>query len=147
MTSTIIGIIIGFVVAIPLTIIPTKKFLQPATEQKFFALTLIPIALFYVGFAYYYGDLSALHAEIIGVIIFVVLALLAQFMATWILIYAYLAHGLWDLLHEILVAGISDGIPWTEVPPGYAAFCLVYDVIIAVYVYKRQKLWAKDSQV
>jgi hypothetical protein len=147
MTSTIIGIIVGFIVAIPMTIIPTNKFLRPRNEKKFYSLTLIPIAFFFVGFAYYYGDLTALHAEITGVIIFVVLALLAQFMATWILIYAYLAHGLWDLLHEIFLAGIGDGIPWTQVPPGYAAFCLVYDVIIAVYIYKRQKLWASDSQV
>ena len=101
MTSTIIGIIVGFVVAIPLTIIPTNKFLRPRNEKKFYSLTLIPIALIYVGFSYYYGELPALHAEIAGVIIFAVLALLAQFMATWILIYAYLAHGLWDVLHEI----------------------------------------------
>jgi len=44
------------------------------------------------------------------VIIFTVLALLAQFMATWILVYAYLGHGLWDLFHEIFIAGIGEYI-------------------------------------
>ena len=147
MISTIIGVIVGVIVAIPLTIIATKKFLRPRNEKIYYSLTLIPIALIYVGFSYYYGELSALRAEIIGVIIFTVLALLAQFMASWILVYAYLGHGLWDLFHEIFMTGIGDGIPWTQVPLGYAAFCLVYDVIIAVYVYKRQKLWVIDSQV
>jgi hypothetical protein len=52
--------------------------------------------LFYIGFAYYYGDLSALHAELVGVIIFTVLALLAQFMASWILVVACVADGVWD---------------------------------------------------
>ena len=107
----------------------------------FFSLTLIPIALFFIGFSYYYGNLTALHAEIVGLIIFTVLALLAQLIASWILIYAYVAHALWDLLHEVFVADIAGVIPWTEVPAGYAAFCLAYDLIIAFYVYKRIPHW------
>lgn len=147
MIGTIVGIIVGIVVAIPLTIIPTHKFLRPRNEKIFYSLTLIPIAFIYLGFSYYYGELSALYAEIIGVILFAILALLAQFLATWILIVAYLVHGLWDLLHEIFVAGIGGGIPWTEIPPGYAAFCLVYDVIIAFYIYRRRKSWEADYSV
>ncbi len=54
MISTIIGVIVGIVVAIPLTIIPTKKFLRPRNEKIYYSLTLIPIALIYVGFSYYY---------------------------------------------------------------------------------------------
>lgn len=147
MISTIIGGLVGVVVAIPLTIIPINKFFRPGNEKKFYSLTLIPIALIYIGFSYYYGNLSALHAEIVGVIIFSVLALLGQFMSSWILVVAYVGHGLWDVFHEIFIEGIGDGIPWTQVPQGYAAFCLVYDVIIAVYVYKRLKVWSIDSQV
>ena len=141
MTAHIIGLIIGCVIAIPGTIMPVRRFLSLRGEKMFFSLTLIPIALFYIGFSYYYGDLSALHAEIVGLIIFTVLALLAQFLATWILVYAYVVHALWDLLHEVYVAGIGGVIPWTEVPAGYAAFCLAYDLIIAFYVYKRIPHW------
>ena len=147
MFSTIIGVIVGVIVAIPFTIMPIKKFLSPRNEKKFYSLTLIPIAIIYIGFSYYYGNLTALHAEIVGVIIFTVLALLSQFMSSWILVIAYLGHGVWDILHEIFVKGISDGVPWTQVPQGYAAFCLAYDVIIAVYVYKRLKTWAIDNKV
>ena len=144
MPSTVIGAIVGVLVAIPLTIVPVRKFLKPKTEQAFFSLTLIPIALFYIAFCFYYGDSPALWAETIGVMIFSILALWAHFSAAWILIFAYMAHGLWDVLHEVSLAGIGEGIIWTQVPPGYAAFCLVYDVIIAVYVYKRLEIWAGE---
>lgn len=141
MTVNIIGLIVGIVIAIPGTIMPVRKFLGVRWEKTFFSLTLIPIALFYIGFSYYYGDLTALHAEIVGLIIFTALALLSQFLASWILVFAYVAHALWDLLHEIFVGAIGSAIPWTQVPTGYAAFCLAYDLIIAVYVYKRLRLW------
>lgn len=144
--ANIIGLIIGIIIAIPGTIMPVRKFLGLRGEKIFFSLTMIPIALFYIGFSYYYGDLSALHAEIVGLIIFTVLALLAQFMASWILVVAYVAHGVWDLLHEVYVASIGGVIPWTEVPAGYAAFCLAYDLIIAAYVYKRMGLWDQAGQ-
>jgi hypothetical protein len=143
MTAHILGLVIGIIIAIPGTIMPVRKFLSLRSEKTFFSLTLIPIALFYIGFSYYYGDLSALHAEIVGVIVFTVLALLAQFMSSWILVVAYVAHGAWDVLHEVYIASIGGVIPWTEVPAGYAAFCLAYDLIIAVYVYKRMRLWDK----
>jgi len=141
MTANVIGLIIGIIIAIPGTIMPVRRFLSLHGEKTFFSLTLIPIALFYIGFAYYYGDLSALHAEIVGLLIFTVLALLAQFMAAWILVYAYVLHGLWDVLHEIFEAVIGGAVPWTKVPAGYAVFCLAYDLIIAVYIYRRMRLW------
>jgi hypothetical protein len=141
MTANLIGLIVGIIIAIPGTIIPVRRFLSLRSEKIFFSLTLIPIAMFYIGFSYYYGELSALHAEIVGLIVFTVLALLSQFMASWVLVVAYVAHGAWDVLHEVFVASIGGAIPWTEVPAGYAAFCLAYDLIIAVYVYKRMHLW------
>ena len=144
MLSTVIGSIVGIVVAVPLTIVPTNRFLRPATERAFYSLTLIPIALFYIAFCFYYDDRSALQAEIIGVILFSALALWAYFTATWILIVAYLAHALWDLLHEVSLAGTGVDIGGTRVPAGYAAFCLVYDVIIAFYIAIRSRAWASD---
>ena len=141
MTAHILGLVIGIIIAIPGTILPVRRFLGLRSEKVFFSLTLIPIALIYIGFSYYYGDLSALHAEIVGVVIFTVLALLAQFMASWILVVAYIAHGAWDVLHEVYAGSVGGVIPWSEVPAGYAAFCLAYDLIIAVYVYKRMRLW------
>jgi hypothetical protein len=141
MTANIIGFVVGIIVAVPGTIMPVRRFLGVRAEKTFFSLTLIPIALFYIGFSYYYGDLTALHAEIVGLLVFSVLALLSQFLASWILVVAYVAHALWDLLHEVFVGAIGSAIPWTQVPAGYAAFCLAYDLIIAVYIWKRLRLW------
>jgi hypothetical protein len=145
MTAIAIGLLIGIIIAVG-TIMPTKKFLRPRNEKAFYSLTLFPIALIYIGFSYYYGNLSALHAETVGVIIFLFLALLGQLMSSWILIYAYIIHAAWDVLHEIFVAGITHKIPWTEVPAGYASFCLAYDLIIAFYIYKRIRLWEDDEK-
>lgn len=147
MISALIGAVIGVIVAVPLTIVPVRRFLRPSKEKTFYSLTMIPIALIYIGFVYYYGELSALPAEILGVLIFTVLALLGQFVATVLLVYAYLAHGLWDIMHEVFVTSIGGVLSWTNVPQGYAAFCLVYDVIIAVYIYKRQKTWLIDEPI
>ena len=141
MISTIYGFIIGIVVAIPGTILPTRKFLSPKAERAFYSLSLFPIALVNICFAYYYGNLAALYAEIVGVMIFMFFALLGQLLASRILVIGYIAHTIWDLMHELFVAGIGDHIPWTQVPAGYAAFCLSYDLIIAAYIYKRASLW------
>ena len=145
MLTTIIGALLGIVVALPLTIVPMQKFIRPRNQKMYFCLSLIPIALFYVGFSYYYGNLAALYAEIVAVIIFVVFALLGQLMATRIIAYGYILHGIWDLLHEMFIAGFGVDIPWSEVPPGYAAFCLVYDLIIAAYVFKNWQAWDADA--
>lgn len=48
---------------------------------------------------------------------------------------------------KIFVAEIDNNIPWTEIPPGYAAFCLAYDLIIAFYIFKRTKLWENDEKL
>jgi hypothetical protein len=140
MLSIVIGSIVGLVVAIPLTIVPTSKFLSPRAQLTFFSISLIPIALFYIGFCWYFEEPQALKAEVIGVIGFSVLALWSYFSATWILIWAYLLHAVWDLVHE-LPLGALESINWSSVPPGYAAFCLVYDVIIAIYVFRRLDAW------
>ncbi|PHS70549.1 MAG: hypothetical protein COB22_07950 [Cycloclasticus sp.] len=144
--SSLIGLLIGVIVAIPGTIMLTRKFLKPQTEKAFYALSLIPIALIFIGFTYYYGDLSALPAELIGVLIFLTFALLSQFFAIYLLIYAYILHALWDLLHEIFVIEINTGITWTQVPTGYAAFCLTYDLIIAYYVYLNLERWSISKE-
>jgi len=146
MTSILIGAVIGIIVSIPLTIVPTRRFLRPRHERAFYSLTLIPIAMIYIGFVYYYGDLDALYAEIAGVLLFTVFALWAQFSTAWILAVGYVAHAFWDILHEIFVTGAGLPFPWTDVPPGYAAFCFVYDLIIAVYIYQRYRLWEADRQ-
>jgi len=123
-----------------MTIMPTSKFLSPRAELTFYSLSLIPIALIYIGFCWFFDEPQSLAPEIIGVIGFAALALWAYRSATWILIWAYVLHGLWDVIHEIPLGSLAD-VSWATVPPGYAAFCLVYDLIIAIYIYRRLEAW------
>ncbi len=141
MLSTALGIIIGLIFAIPLTIIPTRIYLKPATEKAFYTWILPPIALIYIGFSFYYQDLAVLPSEIFGVSIFTGFALFSRFFGSSWLALGYISHGLWDLSHELFQPGIVEYIPWTQVPIGYAAFCLTYDFIVAIYILKRRQLW------
>ncbi len=140
-TATALGIIIGLIFVGPLTIIPTRKFLKPTVEKAFYTWILPPIALIYIGFSIYYQDLSVLPAEIVGVLIFTGFAIIAHFWGgTWLAL-GYVAHGLWELAHEMFKPGLVKFIPWTQVPIGYAAFCLTYDVVVAGYIVKRRRAW------
>jgi hypothetical protein len=141
MASTVIGLLVGIIIAVPGTIMITRRYLKPSTEKAFYALSLIPIALIYIGFTFYYGDVDALPSELIGVLIFSIFSLTAQFISLKILPLAYILHAAWDVFHEIFIKVIADNIVWTQVPMGYAAFCLAYDIIIAYYVYISIERW------
>jgi hypothetical protein len=147
MVSTLVGLLVGVVVAIPGTIMLTRRYLKPQTEKAFYALSLFPIALIYIGFTYYYADLSALPAELIGVLIFLILSLASQYISTKLLIYAYILHAIWDVLHEIFVKQLTDNLNWTQVPIGFAAFCFAYDLIVAFYVYRSLGRWSNKERV
>ncbi len=138
MMASVIGALIGVLVAW-LTVRFTRR-LQPRHEQLFYALSLIPIALIYIGFCYYYQRTDALAVEWIGVAIFSVFAVLGQWLWLGFLALAYVAHGLWDLGHELYHNSVM-GYSWTPVPMGYAVFCVVYDLIVAGYVVKRWRVW------
>jgi hypothetical protein len=141
MVSTVIGLLVGIIIAIPGTIMLTQRYLKPSTEKSFYALSLFPIALIYIGFIFYYGDTNALPSELFGVLVFLIFSLTAQFISLKILPIAYILHAAWDVLHEVFVQGITDITAWTQVPMGYAAFCFTYDIIIAYYVYISIERW------
>ena len=146
MIVTLIAIIIGVVIAIPGTILPSRRYLKPRHEKTFYSMLLIPIALIYIGFAYYYDNLEAMHAEVIGLGLFVIIAFVGQLISSVMIWIGYLAHAMWDISHEIFLMNIEGQIPLTQTPTGYAVFCLVVDVIIAYYVYQRCAVWDPKEQ-
>jgi len=108
MVSTVIGLLVGIIIAILGTIMLTQRYLKPSTEKSFYALSLFPIALIYIGFIFYYGDTNALPSELFGVLVFLIFSLTAQFISIKILPMAYILHAAWDVLHEVFVQGITD---------------------------------------
>jgi hypothetical protein len=141
---TIVATLVGLAAAFG-SIVPTRKFLRPRHEGMFYSVSLIPIAMIYVGFSFYYGNPDSLNAELIGVAIFSVFALLGYFKSLSLLSVGYLLHAAWDVLHEVYIEAAPGGLSWTQVPMGYATFCLVYDVIIAIYILQRFEAWEQDA--
>lgn len=146
MIVTLMAIIIGVVIAVPGTILPARRYLKPRHEKIFYSMLLIPIALIYIGFAYYYDNLEVMHAEVIGLGLFVIIAFVGQLISSKMIWIGYLAHAMWDIAHEIFFINLESLIPLTQTPTGYAVFCLVVDVIIACYVFQRCAVWDSEEQ-
>jgi hypothetical protein len=118
-----------------------NKLFSAKTEQTFFALFLIPIAGFYLAFTAYFGDDGAWRFEAGAVGAFAVLGLLGV-RASLVLVIGYLAHGLWDLLHELHAHAAVDlfgARRATQIPLAYGAFCASYDWCIAAYFSLRRR--------
>lgn len=118
-----------------------KKLFPPQMEQTFFALFLVPIAGFYLAFTAYFGDDAAWRLEAGAVGVFAVLGLLGV-RVPLALVIGYLAHGLWDVLHEVHAHGVAapfGGQHATQVPLAYGAFCAAYDWCIAAYFSARAR--------
>lgn len=110
---------------------------QGRWELIFWAAFLVAIASFYVAFSTYFGVSSyAWQTEIVGVVVFLVCAVLGLFTRSAIAV-DYVLHGLWDLTHSI--SGFSlAGLSLTAIPLGYPgqAEALISD---------RQRQWAHPT--
>lgn len=126
------------------TVLVARRLFSARGEQIFFALFLIPIAGFYLAFTAYFGDAGAWRLEAVGVIAFAVLGLLGIRVPA-VLMVGYLAHGFWDVLHELPAHGGVDlfgARQATEIPLAYGAFCATYDWFMAGYFYTRWREWS-----
>ena len=122
----------------------SRKLLSAKAEQIFFGLLLAPIAGFYLAFTAHFGNEEAWRLEASAVIVFAVLSILGIRIPV-VLMFGYVLHGLWDLLHELRVhAGIEivGTSTITEIPLAYGAFCAAYDWCMAVYFYTRRGQWS-----
>jgi Family of unknown function (DUF6010) len=134
---------VGFLAAAGSIFIAQKLF-SPKAEQIFFGLFLIAIAAFYLAFTAYFDDQAAWRLETGAVIVFAAFGLLGLRVSV-ALIFGYLLHGVWDVLHEIHAHG--GGGPFgarqlTELPLAYGTFCATYDWCIAAYFYFRRREWS-----
>ena len=125
----------------------SQRLFSPRTEQRVFALFLVPIAAFYLAFTAYFGNTGAWPLELKAVAAFTVIALLGL-RFPWALVIGYPLHGAWDLLHELQAHSSHDvflaaGEP-TAVPLAYGVFCAVYDLSVSAYAFTRRRLWQAD---
>ncbi|MEH6549683.1 MAG: hypothetical protein V7711_09445 [Pseudomonadales bacterium] len=123
MTELFIGI--GFALLLVFT---TRE--RPVSAWIYTA-TLPWLAIIYIAFALYAGDLEALGQEIFWGIPLVFVAMLLRrgsFRGSvYLVACAWLAHGLYDVCHDLLF--INEGVPkW------YPLLCAGFDLIVALYL-------------
>ena len=110
----------------------TRKRFSPRAERVFFAVILIPIAAIYLAFVGHFESPGTLHHEAWAVLAFIAMALLGIRFPLFI-VAGYALHGVWDIVHELRRVETL-----TPIPLAYGVFCLTFDVIVAVYIYRRR---------
>ncbi len=104
---------------------------HPKTAKRLLAVGLIIAALIYIGLAIFEGDSRWVGVEAAGTLLYSAFALAGlKYTVRWIAI-GWLLHPLWDLV--VHYAGPGAHI----VPAWYAWACLSFDVIVALYIGKR----------
>lgn len=104
--------------------------------ERWYAAALVIAALIYVAFALAW-DASAIWLELGGVVLYTAFAILGLRYSPWFLALGWLAHVGWDVgLH---------GTHTAYVPSWYPLACLIYDLIIAVYIIYHHRLYERKT--
>ena len=122
----------------------SQTLFKPKWEQVFYGAFLIAVAGFYLAFNSHFGSENAWWTELSVVGLFTLTAGIGM-RRVEVLIVGYLAHGIWDGIHEyneLFAATGSDAL--TPTPLAYGFFCAVYDVLMAAYFFTRRKQWRES---
>lgn len=112
-------------------IIPTLAVVVVLPKQmglELLALVLTFIAGIYAGFALLDARKREFAIELFGVVVTFGLAAAALWVSPFYLGAGYIFHGVWDAFHH------RTGIQ-TAIPRGYAAFCLIVDIPIGIFIF------------
>jgi hypothetical protein len=117
----IAGACLAFAVGIFATVVGLDR------DRAFYPTVAIVIASLYSLFAVMGGSTRALMIESLVGVGFVALAVLGFRRSLWVVAAALGMHGLFDLVHGVVIS--NPGVPrW------WPAFCLTYDVAAAGYL-------------
>jgi hypothetical protein len=119
MTPYVVGIVLAVLTFV------TLGFARLDRDGAAYPVVLIVVATYYILFAAIGGSRSALIAESLGAVVFVIIALVGFRSSAWIIIAGLAAHGLFDLIHASVIT--DPGVPvW------WPAFCSSFDVGLAI---------------
>jgi hypothetical protein len=138
----ILYVVIGLMAARG-TICIFRRIFTPKSEQIFYAMFLILVALFYLAFVAYFKAATAWHLEAVAVVGFVAISLLGVRLP-FALIVGYSLHGIWDFLHELQLHGVYSAFQpghLTVIPLAYGFFCAAFDFSMAIYFSRRRAEW------
>jgi hypothetical protein len=121
-----------------------QRVFTPKSEQIFYGVLLVFIAMLYLAFMAYFGAWTAWRLEATAILAFAALGLVGARLPI-VLAVGYCLHGLWDLLHELRAHGAVSAFEsgeLTAIPLAYGALCLAIDFFLAAYFYKRRAQWS-----
>lgn len=104
-------------------------------QRGTWATTIVAIASFYVVFAIQSGDTLEIVAHTGFAAGFSTLAIIGARTSSWLLAAALLAHGIFDVVAESMIANASPG--W------WGPFCLGIDVVLALAL--ATMLWRRKA--
>ena len=122
------GILLGAVLSLPA--IALGLWLPYYIALSFFVVLLGMTAGVYFGFALHDGRKLVILAETVLLLPFMFLAMAALNLDVRLLALGFFLHGLWDLAHH------PRAVP-TKVVPWYPPACLVFDWILAAFIFFR----------
>lgn len=117
----VVGVVLAAVLCAFGTIIGLDR------ERGFYPTQMIVIALLYGLFAAMSGSTGVLMMESIGIILFILAAVIGFKTNLWIVALALAAHGVYDFLHPLLFDNPGAPLWWP-------AFCGAYDVVAGIYL-------------
>ena len=99
----------------------------PQREPFIYSIGLIIAALFYVAFSVTGATTQWFMIEVIGLVVFTIIAVFGLRVSLWFLALGWAAHVSWDvLLHLVREQSF--------VPDWYPVACISFDLIIAAYI-------------
>ena len=118
-------LILGVVLA--LLFISFARLRGPRREPFIYSIGLIVAALFYVAFSSTGATTQWLMIELIGLVVFTIIAVLGLRVSLWFLAIGWASHVLWDVLLHLIREQ-----PF--VPDWYPVACISFDLIVAGYI-------------
>ena len=108
-------------------------------DRAFYPTVMIVIALIYGLFAVLGGDMTTLGWESVGIVGFILMAVLGFKFNLWLVVAALAGHGVFDLFHGHVIANAG-------VPVWWPSFCMTYDLTAAgglAWLLRKSKIEAK----
>jgi hypothetical protein len=122
---SLLPLVIGVLLAVGVAAL--AKFTRFDEDRSFYATVLVIIASYYVLFAVLGGSRHALVWELVVAVAFSTAAILGALLLPVLVGIGIMAHGLFDLVHDLLIENV-------DVPSWWPSFCASVDVLLGLWV-------------
>lgn len=132
------GYLVGIVLAIGIS--AGARFVRLDRDRAFYPTIVIVVATYYVLFAVMAGSPRTLVTELVGVAVFIALAIAGFRVSLWFAVIGLIGHGVFDFFRPMM------GIVNAGVPPWWPPFCIGYDVVAGVILAILLRMEASTGQ-